>query len=316
MLARSTTENGQAKRKIIDSHVHFWDLDRIYVPWVYKVGGRFKKSRLAKEYRQAVPDRLQVEGVVYVEVDAVPTQGLVEAKWIHEYAKGLQHISDFGGIAGLVVYAPVSDGKHVVKYLDLLKTIVDFNHVKGVRYLVEDVNRDPSIPASPTFVEGVQALEAYGLSFDININAHACPDQFPPVVELVRQCPNIQFVLDHMAKPPIGAKVGDKRFEWWKTHIYAIASYPNIVCKVSGAITEIDESQGLPSASQIQPFLHTVLDAFGHDRLLAGGDWPVVELKGGDIAAWFGILEDMTAKWSQENQDKLWFDNARRVYRL
>jgi L-fuconolactonase len=171
MLAHNTPENDNAKRKIIDSHVHFWDLEREYVPWVYQAGGKFKQSRLAPEYRQLVPDRLQVDGVVFVEADVEPTQGLVEAKWIHEYAKRLQHITGFGGIAGLVVYAPVNQGKHVVNYLDLLKSIVDFSHVKGVRYLVEDPNRDPTIPASPAFIEGVQALEAYGLSFDININA-------------------------------------------------------------------------------------------------------------------------------------------------
>lgn len=305
-----------AKRRLIDSHVHFWDPDSVHVPWVHKAGGEFARARLVPEYRTQVPERIDVEGVVFVEADVEPTQGLVEAKWIHEYAKQLSSISGFGGIAGLVVYAPVNQGKHVVNYLDLLKSTVDFRHVKGIRYLLENPDRDPSIPSSQIFIQGVQALASYGLSFDININCHDCPDQFPPIIELVKQCPQVQFILDHMAKPPISANAGDKRFEWWKSHIQAIAQYPNVACKISGAITEIDEPHGLPTADQLEQCLHVVVDAFGYDRIMAGGDWPVVERKHGTLQAWFELLESVTSHWSHVDQDKLWADNAKRVYRL
>ena len=307
-----------AKRKVIDSHVHFWDPDRVHVPWVHKAGGKFAQARLVPEYRDEVPEYIDVEGVVFVEADVDLTQGLLEAKWIHEYAERLkqQPVAGFGGIAGLVVYAPVNQGKYVVNYLDCLKTMVDFGHVKGIRYLLENSDYDPKIPASETFIEGVQALASYQLSFDLNINCHDCPDQFPPIVELVKRCPNVQFILDHMAKPPISAAVGDKRFEWWKTHLQAIAQYPNVVCKISGAITEIDEPHGLPTADQVQRCLHVVVDAFGHDRIMAGGDWPVVERKAGNLQSWFELLEQLTSHWCHADQDKLWSDNAKRVYRL
>jgi L-fuconolactonase len=210
----------------------------------------------------------------------------------------------------------VNQGKHVVNYLDLLKSIVDFQHVKGIRYLLEDPSRDPTIPASETFMEGVQALADYGLSFDININCHSCPEQFPPVVELVKRCPNVQFILDHMGKPPVSATPGDKRFEFWKSHIQAIAQYPNVVCKVSGVITEVDEPHGLPTAIQLKQCLEVVVEVFGHDRILVGGDWPVVERKGGKLKSWLGLLEQVTSHWSHADQEKLWSENVKRVYRL
>jgi L-fuconolactonase len=318
MLHTNNISNGTiAKRKMIDSHVHYWNPDRVQIPWIYKAGGKFAQARLVPEYMEQIPDDIEVEGVIFVEADVEPTQGLVEAKWIHEYAKQVETIAGFGGISGLVVYAPVNQGKHVVNYLDLLKSIVeDFQHVKGIRFLLEDPSRDPTIPASETFIEGVQALADYGLSFDININCHDCPEQFPPVVELVKRCPNVQFILDHMAKPPISATPSDKRFEFWKTHLQAIAQYPNVVCKVSGAITEVDEPHGLPTVGQVKQVLDVVVEAFGHDRIMAGGDWPVVERKGSELKSWFLLLEDITSQWSQADQEKLWAKNAKKVYRI
>jgi L-fuconolactonase len=57
------------------------------------------------------------------------------------------------------------------------------------------------------------------------------------------------------------------------------------------------------------------LSVFGEDRVLFGGDWPVVTLAS-TYKRWFDTLDQLTSHLSSAARHKLWTDNARRVYRL
>jgi len=50
----------------------------------------------------------------------------------------------------------------------------------------------------------------------------------PAAVELVRACPQVQFVLDHLGKP----RIRDRILDPWRRHLAELASLPNVVCKV------------------------------------------------------------------------------------
>ena len=85
------------------------------------------------------------------------------------------------------------------------------------------------------FIKGVQSLVNYNLSFDICVYHHHLPD----VIELVKQCPGVQFVLDHAGKPDIKAVLLDA----WRDHIAQLAQLENVCCKISGMITEADHQK-------------------------------------------------------------------------
>ena len=151
----------------------------------------------------------------------------------------------------------------------------------------------------------MQLLPEYGLSFDICINHR----QLAAAVELVRRCPETSFILDHVGKPNIAGRELDP----WRAQIEDLASCPNVVCKVSGLVTEADPRAWTPD--DLAPYVAHVLGAFGEDRVVFGGDWPVV-LLAASYRRWVETLDALTADLSAEAKRKLWAENARRFYRL
>jgi L-fuconolactonase len=61
--------------------------------------------------------------------------------------------------------------------------------------------------------------------------------------------------------------------------------------------------------------VHHVLGAFGEDRVIYGGDWPVV-LMGASYQKWVDTLDALTTHLSPTAKRKLWAENAKRFYRI
>src|SRR5260370_37767733 len=85
------------------------------------------------------------------------------------------------------------------------------------------------------------------------------------------------------------------------------------MCKVSGLVTEADHTHW--TLADLKPYVLHVLEAFGEDRVLFGGDWPVVTMAA-SYRQWTTSLDQLTAHLEPAARRKLWADNARRVYRL
>jgi L-fuconolactonase len=236
---------------------------------------------------------LPVEQVVYLEVDRTPAYGLLEAEWA---------LQQDAPVAGVVAWAPLEDGDVAASYLDALVALGP--RIKGVRRLLQS-EADPDFLVAPAFLDGLRLLPRYGLSFDICIRHQ----HLKRTIDMVRACPDTQFVLDHIGKPDIRAGLLDP----WREEISQLADLPNVVCKVSGAVTEADHA--LWTTEDLAPYVFYVLTAFGEDRVLFGGDWPVVTLAA-PYVRWVEALQELTVNLSQEAKRKLWADNARRVYRL
>ncbi len=164
---------------------------------------------------------------------------------------------------------------------------------------------DPNYCLRPEFVRGARLLPEFGFSFDICIKHH----QLAAAVELVRQCPATSFILDHIAKPDIANHLLDP----WREQMRDLAALPNVVCKVSGMVTEADQQGWM--ADDLAPYVAHVLEVFGADRVLFGGDWPVV-LLASSHARWVETLDALTTQLAPEARRKLWAENARRFYRL
>ncbi|MBV9544474.1 MAG: amidohydrolase family protein [Chloroflexi bacterium] len=278
---------------VVDSHVHLWDPRRFRMAWL-DGNELLDKPYGPAEYAEHTRN-VAVEAFVYLEVDVAPNYGLLEARWAVERAK------QDARLRGIVAHAPVDYGEQVRAYLDELVTCGPL--IKGVRRLIQS-EPDPRFAAQPRFVKGVQILADYGLSFDACLR-HT---QLPAVIELARQCPRTSIIVDHLAKPAIGDKVLDP----WRSHMRELAGFPNVVCKVSGAITEARPDW---TVDDLRPYIEHVIEVFGPERVLFGGDWPVV-LMNGSYQRWADALEEITSHASEDARRKLWGENARRVYRL
>jgi L-fuconolactonase len=145
----------------------------------------------------------------------------------------------------------------------------------------------------------------YHLSFDLCIKHW----QLPCVIELVRRCPGTAFALDHLGKPDIKRQQLDSR----QADLRKLAELPNVVCKISGMVTEADHERWQPAG--LEPFVNIALGTFGEERVLFGGDWPVVSLAS-PYRRWYETLEALTARLPLPARRKLWAENAQRFYRM
>ncbi len=283
---------------IVDSHVHLWDPSHLRIPWLDSNAHLNKRFSLP-EYREHTQG-IDVEAMVYLEVDLARDYRLLEAAWVVDRAK------EDPRLKGIVASAPVEYGDQLHAFLDALVALNPLGRtlIKGVRRLLQS-EPDPDFCLQPSFVKGVQILSDYGLSFDICI-VHP---QLAAAVELVRRCPDTNFILDHLGKPSIKAHLLDP----WRTQIKELASLPNVICKVSGAVTEADHDRWTPD--DLRPYVEHVLESFGEDRVAYGGDWPVV-LNASPYRRWVDTLDQLTTTLSPTAKRKLWSENAKRFYRL
>jgi L-fuconolactonase len=279
---------------IIDTHVHLWDPRRFRIPWLDGVP-QINQTYALKEYAEHTQG-VTIEAMVYLEVDVAPSYRLLEAQWVNALA------DEEPRLRAIVPSAPLEDGDCARSYLEALKALGP--RVKGVRRLLQ-AEPDDAFALRPDFVRGVRALADYDFSFDICIFHR----QLPAVIELVRCCPEVRFILDHLGKPDIKAGLRDP----WQAHIRALAALPNVVCKISGMVTEADHARW--TVDDLRPYFETVYDAFGPDRVMFGGDWPVV-LLASSYKRWVETVDALTQGLSEDDRRKLWAENAKRVYRL
>ena len=280
------------KLTIVDTHVHLWHPKQLRYPWLKDVP-TLNKPYLLKEYTTATED-LDIKAMVFVQCDTHPDDGLKETAWVTSLA-AREH-----RIRGIVAWAPLEEGRLVDPFVEKL---AENPLVKGIRRLIQGESVDYCI--QPKFVDGVKTLGHYGLSFDLCI----FHPQLANTIRLVEQCPNVQFILDHIGKPDIKNQL----FEPWKQEIKALSDLTNVHCKISGLVTEADHENW--NAVELQPYIEHVIDCFGFDRVIYGSDWPVSTLAS-DYSRWVHTLHEAVIGCSSEEIQKLFHDNAIRFYRL
>ena len=279
---------------IVDTHLHLWDPERLSYPWIHEIGPALEQRFLLEEFDAARGD-IDVEKIVFVECDCAVEQKGDEVEFITELAKQEPRIQ------GIVVSVPLEQGGGTGW---LLEKLADNPLIRGIRRLIEPV-ADIGFCLQPNFVEGIRLLPAHNFSFDICIKHHQLED----VIQLVAQCPDTFFVLDHIAKPAIAKQ----EFDPWRQALQELSEMDNVVCKISGMVTEADH--GNWTREDLKPYIDHVLECFGFDRVMYGGDWPVSTLAT-DYVTWVETLEWAVGGCSDDEKRQLFRDNAVTHYRL
>jgi L-fuconolactonase len=272
--------------RVVDAHVHLWDPSRLRYSWLD--GTELDRLIDASTLLAASGT---VKDFVVVQGDCADTQGLAEVEWLVEQSGQLP------GLRGIVAFAPLERGAEVRNHLDALRA---FGSVVGVRRLIQD--EKPGFAVTDRFGEGIAALADLELPFDICVRS----SQLDEAIELVRRTPEVQFVLDHLGKPRIGADPSR-----WRQQIAELAARRNIVCKLSGLMTEI--VSGPTSVAAVEPFLTHALAEFGPDRCLFGSDWPVMTTAS-TYAEWLDLVTRLVP--GQNERRAVLAGTAERVYQL
>ncbi len=290
---------------IIDTHQHLWDLTRQKLPWLDGAPAVLKHSYRNEEY-QAATHGLNIKAV-YMEVDVAPDQHVAEA----EHVIGLARDGRNATIAAVIGGRVAAPG-----FPEYLKKFKANPLVKGVRQVLHVPETPAGYCLQEDFVRHIKLLGEQGKSFDLCLRATDLSDG----VKLVGQCPGTRFIVDHCGNPDLKSfrapRAGEEKAKHtaseWKRAIEALAQRPNVICKISGVIA------GLPAggdAADLAPAVNHCLDAFGPDRVVFGGDWPVC-LLGAPLQRWVEYLTQIIASRPAADQRKLWSGNALKHYAL
>ena len=278
---------------LVDTHLHIWDTGRLRYPWLANVPV-LNRNHSIEDYRHACGS-IAVAKMVFVQCECDFAQFQEEADWVTEVARTDPRIR------GIVAWAPLEKGD--AAEADVARLAAN-PLVKGIRRIIQ-FEPDMEFCLRPDFVRGVQRLARHGLSFDLCINHR----QLANTLELVRQCPNVRFILDHIGKPDI--KVG--RLDPWRAELREFARADNVVCKLSGLVTEADFAKW--TTADLRPYFDHVVDCFGLSRVMFGGDWPV-SAQATDYPRWVTTLDELLHGSSPDELHRVYVRNAESFYRV
>ena len=277
----------------IDAHHHFWDPANYAYPWMAgqamdPVRRAFGPADLAAELGPA-----GVTGTVLVQTvsDLDETRAFLGTAARTGFVKG---------VVGWVDLTSPSVGDD----LDELSAGPAGSRLVGIRHQVHD-EPDPRWLCREDVRRGLAAVQARGLAYDLLVRAR----ELPAATETVAAFPELRFVLDHIAKP----RIVDGQDEAWYGGMPRLAALPNVGVKLSGMVTEADWARWTPA--DLRPFVGSVVEWFGTDRVMFGSDWPVC-LLAGSYESVSAALADAVGSLSPSEEKQLYRDNALTAYRL
>jgi L-fuconolactonase len=274
---------------IIDAHQHVWDLTRAPYPWL---GPHVPLWNRTFGFEELVPHltRNGVAATVLVQSDDDDgdTDLMFEVADAHPT------------VVAIVAYLPLDRPEHAAARLSELRRD---DRVVGIRNLVHH-KADPDWLVSASVDEGLAVLEEGDTAFDFVSNLPRHLEHVPTVSE---RHPGLRIVIDHLAKPPIGARDVEP---WWSL-IAAAAQNPLVSAKISGLYPDSGEW----TVDGIRRFVDRALEVFGPERLMFGGDWPISVASGGYDRVFAGLRSALSGLDAEE-ASHVWSGTARRVYRI
>ena len=158
----------------------------------------------------------------------------------------------------------------------------------------------------PAWRTGLKLLRKHNLVFDLLV----FQQQMAEAAEIVRENPDILFVVEHSGVPDL--QLGEP-YERWRANISLLAALPNTVMKISGFGMRAHSTAW--SMERIKPFITTMIDLFGPKRCVFGSNFPLDKVCVSYKQMWQDF-DDATKGYSDDERNALFHDNAVRVYRL
>ncbi|PPC75553.1 thioesterase [Pokkaliibacter plantistimulans] len=295
---------------IVDAHMHFWDPQHNYHPWLCdlpRIPFRYGDySAICQPYLPADYQRQQgqhrVVGSIYMEAEWDPTDPLGEARWISELHQRsgwplamigqawLDRDDCAGQLAGLAAWPLVRGVRHKPRTL-----------------AQQDYRPDHRLPGSmqcERWQRGYALLQEYNLLCELQ-----CPWwHLPDAVPLLQRYPGVTLVINHTGVP------GDRSpatLTGWQQAMSQLAAFPQVSVKISGL--------GLPQQpwrlEDNQWLIRQTIELFGAERCLFASNFPVDGLVT-SLDALFGHFKQATADLPAAERLALFCTNALRLYRV
>lgn len=294
--------------RMIDAHIHMWDLAHIHYPWLtppFSDGGvAGNVSGIARTYflsdYKADAANWPVTAAVHVDAGAHPSAALDETVWLQRIARRHPEFP-----LAIVAYAQLeSPGAE-----DLLAAHCEHPNVRGIRQIL-NWHADPNLTYTPAdllesadWSRGFGLLERFGLSFDLQIY----PSQMASAARLAAAHPGTPIILNHTGMP---VDRDDAGLALWRKGMALLAEQSNVSVKISG-LGIVDHHW---TEASIRPFVLETIETFGVDRCMFASDVPTDKLYAGfDVI--MAAFSHITADLPPHERDALFAANAERIYR-
>ncbi len=298
----AAAEHNAGASPIIDTHQHLWDLSRFRLPWLTP-GGELTRDFTMADYEKAIVG-LGITRAVYMEVAVAQEQKLAEARHIVTVCADTNNPTCAAVIGGMVLED---------SFGDYIRRFKGSQYVKGVRHGLNN----PGQLEDERLLQNLRMLGDLNMSFDLLVP----PRLIGLAAKTVERCGDTRFILDHCGNAdPLAF---EPSLDWgrkpqhdadqWRRDIDELAGRPNVICKISGIIARVPK--GKASAEVLAPVVTHCLDAFGPDRVVFGGDWPVCT-RGAPLRVWVKLLREIVRGRSSDEKRKLFWSNAHRFYGL
>jgi predicted TIM-barrel fold metal-dependent hydrolase len=289
--------------QLVDSHLHLWDLSSHQ--WYPAMQGadaskpfeslgdvtRMARDFLVPELREELAAAgAELLGAVHVTAVSAPRVHVEEARW-------LDGVLDQLGVPAVTVGALEATQSRAEMEADL-DAQNESGRLRGARVLT---GLDPGSDAAADLCA---ALDERDLVYDMV----AQPSAAAGFRALLERFPELDVVLEHSGWPEATDAAGQAA---WRESIEGFAALPNVTCKVSGlgmATHSLDEAT-------LRPWLEGCLEAFGAERCVFGGNFPV-EAMYGTYAELLASVRAVTDGLGEAERRAFFVDNAKRVYRL
>jgi L-fuconolactonase len=277
----------------IDSHHHIWDLSVRDQEWI------------AGEMMQPIRRNFVISDL-HAAIAGLRIDRTILVQTVTDYAEtpDLLAIAQSDQLVGAVVGWLKIDAPDAISHLHRYLDLPGGEYLKGIRDIAQD-HPDPNYLAKPETISNVQKLGELGITYDLLTKT----PELAAAIKLVRACPDVQFVMDHISKP----RIAKQEMEPWKTLMSELATFPNVLCKVSGLVTEANWNEW--QVKDFKPYVDHVIDIFTPQRLMFGSDWPVAIL-GGTYAEVVELAEALTAGFSPSEAEFFWHKSAAVAYNL
>ena len=281
-------------QQIIDTHIHCWNFSKAEYEWLKNDTSILNRTYNIKEIEE---ERISVgiKGGVLVQ----SANNFEDTDWMLEVAEKSEWIK------AVVGWLPLMNAE-VTK--NVLKEKYSSNrYFKGVRHLIHD-EPDPKWLLQKEVLESLELLAANDLTYDV---VGVLPAHIETALQVAEKVPGLKMIFDHLNQPPISIK---EKFGVWGELMSEASKHKNFYVKISGLGTTTKKQDW--SAEDIKPYIEFVLEKFGEDRCMMGGDWPVALLAGSYRKTWTNYKTVIDSLLHGEAKDKVYYKNAVQFYDL
>ena len=279
---------------MIDTHIHCWNFSIAPYQWLKNDTSILNRTYYIKEIEEE-KNKIGITGGVLVQ----SANNFEDTDWMLEVAEKNEWIK------GIVGWLPLMSS-------ELSKTVLNEKYIpnkffKGVRHLIHD-EADAKWLLQNEVIESLELLSNNDLTYDV---VGVLPAHIETALAVAEKIPDLKMVFDHMNQPPISTK---EKFGVWGGLMTEAAKHDNFFVKISGLGT-ITKKQDW-SADDIKPYIEFVLEKFGEDRCMMGGDWPVSLLAGSYTKTWATYKTVIDSLLPIDARDKIYYKNAVQFYNL